>query len=158
FPGENQYEWMAPEEFYRRWKMGGSGWAVVLLNPPPPPIPVNAPLARLLEPGQMAFFCGQCSDGSCGPVRIAPILPTPVRYHWRSEAGTPQSLYWCRGDVRGGASRMGERIYLPYDAATGVWGRACAPPIPLPAGLPAPAPAKVRCRCCPACGCGQDCP
>lgn len=40
FPGDNQFVWMSPGEFYRRWKGGGSsGWAVVLLNPPPPPPP-----------------------------------------------------------------------------------------------------------------------
>ncbi len=42
FPGENRYEWMAPEEFRKRWISGGGGWAVFLLAPPPPPVPVNA--------------------------------------------------------------------------------------------------------------------
>lgn len=42
FPGENNYEWMAPVEFVRRWKLGGGGWAVFLLAPPPPPAPAPA--------------------------------------------------------------------------------------------------------------------
>jgi hypothetical protein len=144
FPGENQYEWMAPEEFYRRWKMGGSGWAVVLLNPPPPPIPVN------VQATPDPFFCGQCSGGSCGPVRI---VPTPAMYRWRWEAGTPQYLYLCRGDAQVGAYKIEEGVYLPYDAATGVWGQATEPPIALPAWVSA----RVRCRCCPACDCGRNC-
>src|SRR5262245_16320763 len=41
FPGEDRYEWMAPAEFERRWKLKGGGWAVVVLAPPPPPIPVQ---------------------------------------------------------------------------------------------------------------------
>lgn len=41
FPGELQYEWMAPEEFKKRWISGGGGWAVFLLAPPPPPAPKN---------------------------------------------------------------------------------------------------------------------
>jgi hypothetical protein len=44
FPGENAYEWMPPDEFYRRWTAGSqdrSGWCVILLNPPPPPFPHN---------------------------------------------------------------------------------------------------------------------
>lgn len=32
-----RYLWMSPQEFMVRW----SGWAAVILNAPPPPIPVN---------------------------------------------------------------------------------------------------------------------
>lgn len=40
FPGT--YEWMSRKEFLKRWiHPGGSGWAYVLLAPPPPPIPHN---------------------------------------------------------------------------------------------------------------------
>lgn len=46
FPGENNYEWMSPEEFIRRWKLGGGGWAIVLLAAPPPPIPINLSALR----------------------------------------------------------------------------------------------------------------
>jgi len=41
FPGQENYEWMKPEEFKKRWVMGGGGWAVFLLAPPPPPVPLN---------------------------------------------------------------------------------------------------------------------
>ena len=41
FPGEDKYEWMKPAEFERRWTLGNGGWAVFLLNPPPPPIPTQ---------------------------------------------------------------------------------------------------------------------
>lgn len=40
FPGT--IEWMSREEFIRRWKYpSGQGWALVFLEPPPPPIPHN---------------------------------------------------------------------------------------------------------------------
>jgi hypothetical protein len=44
YPGEDQYEWMPPDEFLNRWKSdSGGGWVIVLLSGnPPPPIPINA--------------------------------------------------------------------------------------------------------------------
>ena len=39
FPGK--WLWMSPAAFVDRWRGTGGGWAVVLLNPGPPPIPVN---------------------------------------------------------------------------------------------------------------------
>ena len=40
FPGDNQVVWMSPQEFIKRWKgMDGTGWAVILLQPGPTPIP-----------------------------------------------------------------------------------------------------------------------
>ena len=39
FVKPNELEWMEREEFLKRWKMGGGGWAVVLLNPTPTPVP-----------------------------------------------------------------------------------------------------------------------
>jgi hypothetical protein len=41
FIGENELVWLSIPEFMQRWKGGRSGWAVVLLNPPPPPVPKN---------------------------------------------------------------------------------------------------------------------
>ena len=36
------YEWMAREEFLKRWAHpSGKGWAYVMLVPPPPPVPHN---------------------------------------------------------------------------------------------------------------------
>jgi len=42
YVGQNQIEWMTPEEFKRSWTGLGGGWAVILLAPPPPPVPTNA--------------------------------------------------------------------------------------------------------------------
>ena len=42
FPADNQVMWMSVPDFVSRWKgMDGTGWAVILLNPGPPPIPHN---------------------------------------------------------------------------------------------------------------------
>lgn len=41
FVGERDLVWLSPEDFYRRWRGSGSGWAVVLLSSPPPPVPQN---------------------------------------------------------------------------------------------------------------------
>lgn len=41
YPGENNYEWMTPEEFKKTYTGGRSGWSVIFLNPPPPPFPKN---------------------------------------------------------------------------------------------------------------------
>jgi hypothetical protein len=35
------YEWMSPQEFLRAYSGGKTGWAVILLNGPPPPVPRN---------------------------------------------------------------------------------------------------------------------
>ncbi len=40
--GENQIEWMTPDEFRRSWTGLGGGWAVILLAAPPPPPPTSA--------------------------------------------------------------------------------------------------------------------
>jgi hypothetical protein len=36
---ENELLWMSPADFLARWTGTGSGWAVVFLAPPPPPVP-----------------------------------------------------------------------------------------------------------------------
>lgn len=41
FIEENQFVWMSPDEFVKRWKGSGGGWVVCLLSPPPPPVPHN---------------------------------------------------------------------------------------------------------------------
>ncbi|GIW56324.1 MAG: hypothetical protein KatS3mg082_2728 [Nitrospiraceae bacterium] len=41
YPGANQIEWMTPQEFKRTWTEMGGGWAVILLQPAPPPVPHN---------------------------------------------------------------------------------------------------------------------
>jgi hypothetical protein len=37
--GDQNYEWLTPEEFRRTWAGRENGWAVILLSPPPPPPP-----------------------------------------------------------------------------------------------------------------------
>ncbi len=32
FPGDDKYEWMAPDEFLSRWKENSGGWVIVLLS------------------------------------------------------------------------------------------------------------------------------
>ena len=41
YPGVDQYEWMSVDEFLRTFTGGRSGWAVVLLDGGPPPLPWN---------------------------------------------------------------------------------------------------------------------
>lgn len=42
FIGEDEFVWMACDEFLKRWRGGGGGgWVYCLLNPPPPPVPHN---------------------------------------------------------------------------------------------------------------------
>lgn len=40
-PGEDRYEWMSEAEFRKTYTGWGGGWAVILLNPSPPPAPTN---------------------------------------------------------------------------------------------------------------------
>lgn len=41
YPGVDQYEWLTVDEFLRAFTGGRSGWAVVLLDAGPPPLPWN---------------------------------------------------------------------------------------------------------------------
>lgn len=42
YPGADQFVWMSPDDFLKRWKGGGGGgWVVCLLAPPPPLPPHN---------------------------------------------------------------------------------------------------------------------
>lgn len=41
FIEDNQFVWMSPDEFIKRWRGTGGGWVVCLLSPPPPPVPHN---------------------------------------------------------------------------------------------------------------------
>ena len=42
YPGADQFVWMSPDEFLKRWKGGGGGgWVFALLAPPPPLPPHN---------------------------------------------------------------------------------------------------------------------
>jgi hypothetical protein len=66
FPGDDQYEWMAPDEFLNRWKQGSGGWVIVLLSGnPPPPIPINNGERRGVSPPS-APTCNCCRACLCG--------------------------------------------------------------------------------------------
>lgn len=41
YPGEDKYEWMTVNDFLKTFTGGRSGWAFILLNNGPPPIPWN---------------------------------------------------------------------------------------------------------------------
>ncbi len=41
YPGLDKYEWMSPAEFLKTYTGGGGGWAVILLDRGPPPLPWN---------------------------------------------------------------------------------------------------------------------
>ncbi|MCX7666446.1 MAG: hypothetical protein N2112_12975 [Gemmataceae bacterium] len=54
--------WMKPADFLARWRGTGGGWAIVLLKPSPPPIPVN------LQPSFVTHL---------SPIAASPILAPP---------------------------------------------------------------------------------
>lgn len=144
FPGEDRYEWMAPDEFLYRWKLGdGNGWAVITLAPPPPPVPVN----RAALPRWNGPVVGQCRGGSCapgGPPALPLLLapPAPV-YSWRRFPDDAGQVALFRDGVQvGGWSHEGG-YFRAYDARTGTWGAKGQPPVappPAPASRPAEAP------------------
>jgi hypothetical protein len=41
YPGDSQYEWMSVDEFVATFTGGRAGWAVILLDSGPPPLPWN---------------------------------------------------------------------------------------------------------------------
>lgn len=41
FTKDDQFVWMSPDEFVKRWRGNGGGWCVILLKGPPPPVPHN---------------------------------------------------------------------------------------------------------------------
>jgi len=51
------FQWMSREEFLRRWRRSGSGWAFVLLEPPPPPVP-ESPKPQKEQAMYAAILCG----------------------------------------------------------------------------------------------------
>ena len=57
--------WMTRSQFLTRWRDMDGGWAVVFLNPPPPPHPSPDLVARPVETG---CICGEdckCKAGTC---------------------------------------------------------------------------------------------
>lgn len=165
-----QFLWMTPDQFVSRWRGNGGGWAIALLNPPPPPIPFNRPqtqeraLARedamnalvlmtLLSPTTAGQWGQGCPDGQCAPVR------SDSTYHGWYDAGAGQiELYW-----------RGERIGQ-LDPISGKWQTAGkSHPVDLvqvfglkPSSTFAAAADKRRCLCaddaCDCVNCPEDCP
>lgn len=41
YPGENAYEWISVDQFVQTFTGGKSGWAVILIDAGPPPLPWN---------------------------------------------------------------------------------------------------------------------
>jgi len=41
YTGEKAYEWLTPDEFFRTFTGGRAGWALILLDAGPPPLPYN---------------------------------------------------------------------------------------------------------------------
>ena len=77
----DNYEWLTPQEFQRVY---APGWAVILLDPPPPPLPATSEVTamRLLVLASLATLlclvpfgpaaggsCPSCSGGSCNVYR-----------------------------------------------------------------------------------------
>lgn len=71
---------------------------------------------------------GQCPGGVC-------IIPERGKatqgYVWRDGGRSCESALY-RGSKQVGAFCHRRQVFLPYDAATGVWGEQTAPPIPAP--------------------------
>lgn len=68
--------WMSRAEFLSRWRGNDGGWAVVFLDPPPPP-----------HPGAGQVF-EQCAGGQCPAPTVRPAGPEPIgqppsdRHEW----------------------------------------------------------------------------
>lgn len=154
FPGAKNLEWMSRAEFVRRWTMqGGSGWAVVFLDPPPPPVPTTAFLQRRGEPQMFglvtaltALSLGQWGGGGCGPVGFrsfapqmqfaapmmaAPVMQQPVedlRGRWEKHARYPGEAFLMRGLRQYGVWNCAGKYFRPYDPTWKTWGAKAADP------------------------------
>ncbi len=153
FPGDDQYEWMAPAEFVRRWMLGNpnGGWVVLPLRCGPSPVPVNA---------TPHFIIGQCGPGGC-PVRPSEIphsaFRTPHSYEWREFSDDETQVALMRNGVQVGGFSFKTQVYRPYDAAMQTWGPAGAAPY-VPPATPEKYAVKRDCRCDSACPCdGKPC-
>jgi len=118
FPGK--WLWLPTADFLNRWRGSGGGWAVVLLKPGPPPIPVNRP----------SLVFGQrldCSSGSCR------IVPSSTEMKWLPDPQHPGYFYLFAGSRQLGTWYPDGRGYLPI-RPDGSWGEATAPPLAWPEG------------------------
>jgi hypothetical protein len=142
----NEYLYMTEVEFKSRFDGGSKGWAVVLLDPGPPPIPTlqgsvqgSASLHRVGCPG------GNCAAPSFSmpavpvnppsfvppppPLVLSPAVKSP-EYSWVADQSAPGWYYLYRGDRQVGAIDP-LHGYCPL-LTSGDWGESCSPPIPAP--------------------------
>lgn len=150
FPGENNYEWMTPQEFQYRWQLGGGGWAIVLTHAGPPPIPTNSAISW--TPGRIIGQCPTCPNGCC-PFAYPlsePLVPVQDRYEWRSFPDDDGQVALMKNGRQIGAYSF-ERGYY-RSLVKGQWGDAGEPPM-----APPPTPARYRVKD-DTCKCGPNCP
>ncbi len=148
YPGT--VEWMNEAEFKKSYYEGGtgSGWAVILLEPGPPPVPFTPPRPKesftMIPGGLLALSLlaiNQCSGGSCGrsstwpapsytPPYVQPAVQLDNGYRWVPCSGGEQvALY--RGDEQAGVWVFAEGVY--YSLSGTKWTEeAC--PMPAPVG------------------------
>ncbi len=107
YPGK--YLWMSREDFLPRWREMGGGWAIVPLDPGPPPLNVQrkeVPLTDSPPEEEKAFYAGQtpCVGPNC----------LVQKYEWKT-ASHGKALYQ-NGVQVGWLSDSGE--YKIYDPKT----------------------------------------
>lgn len=140
FPGS--WLWMSRTDFLARWRgvrpdgrpfvirdgrgrqmPVGGGWAIVLLNSPPPPYP---------EEPQSLFAQADCPNGRC------PVPPSSGG-KWLANSNGREWGYWLNGRCVAAAFADG-RVEATDDRGIAT-GEPIAPPAPLPFALPAQAEA-----------------
>lgn len=111
--------WMTRAEFLSRWRARGGGWAVVFLDPPPPPynsIPTSAdncgcegntpctscgPDCQCPRP---PIVYGQCANGRCVRPSTTPIGQPPSNRHYWGQFPNGQSGWLLKDDTAAAAN------------------------------------------------------
>ncbi|MEO8082688.1 MAG: hypothetical protein ABI780_02635 [Ardenticatenales bacterium] len=83
--------WMTRAEFLARWRDNNGGWAVVFLDPPPPPYP--SPAGRF----------EQCVDGSCRKLPRV-VLPAPTFVPYTPAPASIDEPYQWKGPYADGTN------------------------------------------------------
>jgi hypothetical protein len=168
-PADARTVWMKRSEFTPRFngKPGEKGWSVILLDPPPPPLPVDGPPNP--KEGQTVFGAGgwgsgspagqpSCPNGMC-PTVVPPQLTVTVP-QWKDVPGEPEQIALMQGTVQLGSYSYSGGYYRPL-LADGSWGLKTVPPIEVPARaskLTPPVKKPTGCSCGPECTCEEcDC-
>jgi hypothetical protein len=132
--------WMSRQDFLLRWRARGNGWAVVLLDPPPPPHlpssrPPAEPLTTASPPVQRPLGSPGCRDS------LTPGSCSRESGQWVPAVGGGEWGYWQQGRcvarcfADGRCEAVDERGF-----ATGV---PIDPPAPLPPGVAASPPPRI---------------